>query len=152
MLSNPPCAELDRCMLTTNQLLVVFINSVYIRFFLGHLTNLDPYTVQLDFEPAGRPGTEDDYYQNFKQNICVVCGSKESYMRKMIVPRDYRRHFPPVMKDHQSHDILLTCPGCHRLAISYDDRLRKELAIKYNAPLGLFIYYINWMLYRDFHH
>ncbi|XP_068690775.1 uncharacterized protein [Montipora foliosa] len=105
-------------------------------YFLGHLTSLDPYTVQLDFEPAGRPGTEDYYYLNFKDNVCVVCGSDESYMRKNVVPHDYRRHFPLVMKDHHSHDILLTCPKCHCLANHHDDQLRKELAIKYNAPLG----------------
>ena len=63
-------------------------------------------------------------------------------MRKNVVPHDYRRHFPPEMKDHHSHDILLTCPQCHGLANLYDDQLRKELAIKYNAPLGMFIYFI----------
>lgn len=108
----------------------------YIERGIGHLTSLDPYTVQLNFEPAGRPGTEDYYYLNFKDNVCVVCGSDESYMRKNVVPHDYRRHFPLVMKDHHSHDILLTCPKCHCLANHHDDQLRKELAIKYNAPLG----------------
>ena len=108
----------------------------------GHLTNLDPYTVQLNFEPAGRPGTEDYYYLNFKDNVCVVCGSNESYMRKNVVPHDYRRYFPLVMKDHHSHDILLTCPRCHSLANFFDDQLRKELAIKHNAPLGMFMYFV----------
>ena len=102
----------------------------------GKLTGLDPYTVQLKFEPSGRPGSEDSYYLNFKDNICVVCGSDQSYMRKNIVPHDYRRYFPLVMKDHHSHDILLMCPECHRLSTFYDDKLRRELAIKYNAPLG----------------
>lgn len=102
----------------------------------GKLTGLDPYTVQLKFEPSGRPGSEDSYYLNFKDNICVVCGSDESYMRKNIVPHDYRRYFPLVMKDHHSHDILLMCPECHRLSTFHDDKLRRELADKYNAPLG----------------
>ena len=102
----------------------------------GKLTGLDPYTVQLKFEPSGCPGSEDSYYLNFKDNICVVCGSDQSYMRKNIVPHDYRRYFPFVMKDHHSHDILLMCPECHRLSTFYDDKLRKELANKYNAPLG----------------
>ena len=106
----------------------------------GHLTNVDPYTVQLNFEPAGKPGTEDYYYLNFKDNICVVCGSDESYMRKNVVPHDYRRYFPLVMKDHHSHHILLTCPRCHSLANFFDDQLRKELVTKYNAPLGLFFF------------
>ena len=104
--------------------------------FAGHLTCLDPYTVQLNFEPSGRPGVEDNYYLNFKNNICVVCGSDQSYMRKNIVPHDYRRYFPQVMKDHHSHDVLLLCPDCHCFSNHYDDRLRKELATKYDAPLG----------------
>ena len=102
----------------------------------GHLTCLDPYTVQLNFEPSGRPGAEDSYYLNFKNNICVVCGSDHSYMRKNIVPHDYRRYFPLVMKDHHSHDIVLMCPDCHCLSNYHDDRLRKELATNYDAPLG----------------
>lgn len=105
-------------------------------FSEGELTSLDPYTVQLKFEPSGRPGSEDSYYLNFKDNICVVCGSDHSYMRKNIVPHDYRRYFPLVMKDHHSHDVLLMCPECHRISTFYDDKLRRELAIKYNAPLG----------------
>ena len=104
--------------------------------FTGELTNLDPYTIQLKFEPSGRPGSEDLYYLNFKDNICVVCGSDKSYMRKNIVPHDYRKHFPSVMKNHHSHDILLMCPECHCFSNSYDDQLRKELAAKYNAPIG----------------
>ena len=65
-------------------------------------------------------------------------------MRQNVVPQDYRRHFPPEMKDHHSHDILPTCPRCHGLANLYDDQLKKELAIKYNAPLVMLIYYTNW--------
>lgn len=104
---------------------------------IGHKTRDDPYTVQLNFTPAGTSGTEDHAL-----NICVVCGNDESYMRKSVVPHDYRRHFPPFMKDHHSHDILLTCLQCHSRANSFDDQLRKELAIQYNAPLGMFMYFV----------
>lgn len=107
----------------------------------GHKTNDDPYTVQLNFEPARRPGTK-DHCLNCNLNICVVCGDDESYMRKNVVPHDYRRYFPLVMKDNHSHDILLTCPRCHSLANVFDDQLRKELAIKYNAPLGMFMKFV----------
>ena len=109
---------------------------MFLNLSAGSLTCLDPYTVQLKFEPSGRPGSEDSYYLNFKDNICVVCGSDQSYMRKNIVPHDYRRYFPLVMKDHHSHDILLMCPECHCLSNSYDARLRDKLADEYNAPLG----------------
>ena len=109
-------------------------------FSTGHLTKHDPDTVQLNFEPARRPGTR-DHCLNINVNICVVCGSDESCTKKSVVPHEYRRHFPSSMKDHNSHDILLTCPQCHSLANIIDDQLRKELAIKYNAPLGMFMYF-----------
>lgn len=105
----------------------------------GHLTNADPYTVQLNVEPAGRPCPEDNYYLNCKVNKCVVCGSDDSYMKKSVVPHEYRRHFPAVMKNRHSHDIVLTCQSCHHLAGFHDNQLREELASKYNAPLGMFM-------------
>jgi hypothetical protein len=54
-----------------------------------------PLTVRLLFEPSGRVVDEvGQYYTQEKANHCVVCGNNESYIRKNIVPREYRRHFP----------------------------------------------------------
>jgi len=52
----------------------------------------DPVTVQLLFEPSGRPQDEQNYYLNEKDNVCVVCGADESYIRKNIIPREYRKY------------------------------------------------------------
>ena len=60
----------------------------------------------------------------------------ESYLRKYIVPHEYRRHFPEVMRDHQSHDVLLMCMNCHQLSNVHDLTLRRQLALKCNAPIG----------------
>jgi hypothetical protein len=55
----------------------------------------DPLTVRLLFEPAGRAVDDaGQYYTQEKANCCVVCGKNESYIRKNVVPREYRRHFP----------------------------------------------------------
>lgn len=55
----------------------------------------NPLTVRLKFEPSGRAVDEvGQYYTQEKANRCVVCGSNKSYIRKNIVPREYRRHFP----------------------------------------------------------
>ena len=55
----------------------------------------DPFVVRLNFEPSGRPeGEAGEYYLTFKENVCVVCGKHESYLRKYIVPHEYRKHFP----------------------------------------------------------
>jgi len=92
--------------------------------------------VQLKFEPSARPDEDDSYYLHFKENLCVVCGNKENYSRKNIVPHEYRKFFPDCMKDHHSHDIVLLCPSCHRLSSIYDEQLRQKLAGEYDAPLG----------------
>lgn len=54
----------------------------------------EPLTVRLRFEPAGRSvGDVGRYYQLAKENKCVVCGGENSYIRKNVVPREYRRFF-----------------------------------------------------------
>ncbi len=67
----------------------------YVNKGLGDKVCDEPPTVRLRFEPAGRPeGAAGEYYLNMKLNQCVVCGLSESYLRKYIVPHEYRRHFP----------------------------------------------------------
>ncbi len=97
-----------------------------------------PYTVRLNFEPAGRAvGDVGEFYKLPKQNRCVVCGVTESFNRKNIVPREYRKHFPDVMKSHSSHDIVLLCPPCNRLSSSSDMNIRLKLAAECDAPFLL---------------
>ncbi|XP_050068742.1 exonuclease 3'-5' domain-containing protein 2 [Anopheles maculipalpis] len=109
----------------------------YVQRELGDLVCENPYTVRLRFEPAGRAVDEaGQYYLQAKENICVVCGAKSSFNRKNIVPRDYRKHFPVVMKEHVSHDVLLLCADCHQRSSIQDERLRQELAELCNAPLA----------------
>ena len=52
----------------------------------------EPFIVKLKFEPSGRPRSDRNYYLETKFNICVVCGSNESYIRKHIVPKEYRKY------------------------------------------------------------
>ena len=55
----------------------------------------DPFTVRLNFEPSGRAsGKVGQYYTQVKVNQCVVCGSSEKFIRKNVVPREYRKYFP----------------------------------------------------------
>jgi len=109
----------------------------YISKGIGYMVSQDPYTVRLKFEPSGRPeGRAGEYYLSVKPNICVVCGKDESFLRKNVVPHEYRRYFPAVMKDHQSHDVLLMCVKCHQKSNMYDADLRKKLSEECNAPIG----------------
>ncbi|NXK49602.1 EXD2 protein, partial [Chauna torquata] len=103
---------------------------------IGDLVSTDPFVVKLRFEPSGRPESQVDYYLTVKENLCVVCGKRESYIRKNIVPHEYRRHFPIQMKDHNSHDVLLLCTSCHAISNYYDNHLKQQLAEEFGAPIG----------------
>ncbi|XP_018358677.1 PREDICTED: exonuclease 3'-5' domain-containing protein 2-like [Trachymyrmex cornetzi] len=108
----------------------------YITKNLGKLVETDPYTVRLNFEPSGRAlGEVGQYYTQVKLNQCVVCGCTEKFIRKNVVPREYRKYFPLVMKAHQSHDVLLLCPSCHEISNNHDLQLRRKLADMCDAPL-----------------
>ena len=109
----------------------------YISKGLGYKVSDDPFTVRLKFEPSGRPqGEAGEYYLSVKPNICVVCGRDQSFLRKSVVPHEYRKYFPAVMKDHQSHDVVLLCVSCHQQSNQLDSQLRKRLADMCGAPLG----------------
>jgi len=109
----------------------------YVTKEIGIVVCEDPLTVRLNFEPSGRPeGKAGEYYLSVKPNICVVCGKEESYLRKSVVPHEYRRYFPTVMKDHQSHDVLLMCMRCHQSSNMHDVSMRRELGSECNAPIG----------------
>uniref|UniRef100_A0A8C1CVH2 Exonuclease 3'-5' domain-containing protein 2 n=4 Tax=Cyprinus carpio TaxID=7962 RepID=A0A8C1CVH2_CYPCA len=108
----------------------------YLEKGIGELVSEHPFVVRLLFEPSGRPDSQKDYYLTAKENVCVVCGKTDSYIRKNIVPHEYRRHFPPEMKDHNSHDILLLCTSCHAASNVYDGVLKQRLAEAHSAPQG----------------
>uniref|UniRef100_A0A8C6TCB4 Exonuclease 3'-5' domain-containing protein 2 n=1 Tax=Neogobius melanostomus TaxID=47308 RepID=A0A8C6TCB4_9GOBI len=103
---------------------------------IGELISENPFIVRLLFEPSGRPDSQQDYYLTAKENLCVVCGKADSYIRKNIVPHEYRRHFPTEMKDHNSHDILLLCTSCHAASNVHDSFLKQHLAEEFSAPQG----------------
>ncbi|KAF9409288.1 hypothetical protein HW555_011323 [Spodoptera exigua] len=103
---------------------------------LADLIKEDPLTVRLKFEPAGRAvGDVGRYYQLEKENKCVVCASTNSCIRKNVVPREYRKLFPEIMKEHSSHDVVLLCADCHQLSNMRDQNMRVFLAEQCNAPL-----------------
>ncbi|XP_029317158.1 exonuclease 3'-5' domain-containing protein 2 isoform X1 [Cottoperca gobio] len=108
----------------------------YLEKGIGVLQSEEPFVVRLLFEPSGRPDSQQDYYLTAKENLCVVCGKAESYIRKNIVPHEYRRHFPTEMKDHNSHDILLLCTSCHAASNVHDSVLKQHLAEEFSAPQG----------------
>ncbi|XP_034935215.1 exonuclease 3'-5' domain-containing protein 2-like [Chelonus insularis] len=109
----------------------------YINKNLGTKVNDDPLTVKLNFEPSGRAfGEVGRYYTQVKVNQCVVCGASDKFIKKNVIPREYRKYFPLVMKAHQSHDVLLLCPTCHEKSNKNDLDMRRKLAVMCDAPLS----------------
>ncbi|GFS01716.1 exonuclease 3'-5' domain-containing protein 2 [Elysia marginata] len=95
----------------------------------------NPLTVRLRFEPSRRPQEEMSFYKQEKLNICVVCGHDKDYIRKFVIPYEYRKYLPFALKDHSSHDVLLLCTACHRRSCDFDAQLRLRLAQECNAPV-----------------
>ncbi|WIA22364.1 hypothetical protein OEZ85_004673 [Tetradesmus obliquus] len=91
--------------------------------------------IKLKFTPRGSGHADDQYYLSDKDNRCVVCGQEGEYLRHSIVPHCYRQHFPPAMKSHLSHDVVLLCVGCHQICNMLDQRKMAELGQRYGAPL-----------------
>lgn len=111
----------------------------YVTKGLGHLISEEPVIVRLNFEPTGRPQAEredGEFYLQERLNVCVVCGQKDSYIRKSVVPHEYRKHFPALLKHHQNHDVLLLCFPCHRQSNIIDAQLRIQLGKEFQAPVG----------------
>ncbi|GAB0096872.1 Exonuclease 3'-5' domain-containing protein 2 [Sergentomyia squamirostris] len=107
----------------------------YVTKGLADVIKEDPYTLRLKFEPSGRAtGNVGDFDKTIKVNQCVVCGKKESYIRKYVIPREYRKFFPIIMKSHMSHDVLLMCTPCHQKSNRYDLIMRQKLSVECNAP------------------
>ena len=106
----------------------------YVKKGLGvEIEGAADYTVRLNFEPAGR--AEADYYKAAKENRCVVCGETENLIRKNIVPHEYRKFFPKIMKEKTSHDVLLLCVTCHRNSNICDLKVRQKLEESCEAPI-----------------
>ncbi|KAG8179524.1 hypothetical protein JTE90_025753 [Oedothorax gibbosus] len=109
----------------------------YIYKGLGNKVNDDPFTVQLNFEPSGRPTLDKVFfYCKEKLNSCVVCGKTENFHRKVVVPSEYRKYFPTLMKKGLSHDVLLLCMHCHKKSNILDQQMRHKLAVLCDAPFG----------------
>ncbi|XP_070492794.1 exonuclease 3'-5' domain-containing protein 2-like [Chironomus tepperi] len=109
----------------------------YVSKGLGTLVESEPtFTVRLNFKPAGMPvGEVGEYYQAKKENKCVVCGREDELIRKNVVPHEYRRYFPIVMKEKSSHDICLLCFHCHQISNMSDIKIKRMLEAKCDAPI-----------------
>lgn len=50
-----------------------------------------PPTLRLYFEPKGKPQEDRKFYLAQKEDQCVVCGAKQQFNRKHVIPLEYRK-------------------------------------------------------------
>lgn len=78
--------------------------------------------------------------------LCLMnTESKFALMLLLIIPQGnyyqlfainfYYRFFPPKLKEHLSHDVLLLCVTCHQISSRHDSIIKRQLALDYSAPL-----------------
>lgn len=97
---------------------------------------LSEKTLQLKFIPKEWDGKVPNNLTE-KKNICVNCGTKEELTKHHVIPRVYIKYFPLEIKSNNSHDVVLLCADCHSDYELEATKLKKELAIKYDAPLNV---------------
>jgi hypothetical protein len=107
----------------------------YLNRRLVEVVSASPPVLRFRFAPGGPGHVGDDYYLTGKANRCVVCGAEEGLNRHHVVPRVYRRHLPPEVKDHSHHDVLLMCLACHEKYESAANELKAELGGRFGVPL-----------------
>lgn len=109
----------------------------YLRKGLARQVSHEADTIQLCFQHKGEGCKHDTFLLSEKDNRCVVCGTNHKLTRHHVIPHWYRKFFPNKYKEHQSHDVLPVCEECHmRYESDFAWKLKKELAIKYDAPFS----------------
>ncbi len=105
----------------------------YLEHTKSELVSTEPPTLRLLFEPTGPGLIGDEYELRPRMNRCVVCGATKYLTRHHVLPRCFRRHYPPPFRRRNQHDVLAMCLHCHD---AYEEHaLRKKKAIA--AALGL---------------
>lgn len=111
----------------------------YLSKSLATIIKEEPFTIQLNFHTNGSGHKGNDYYLQDRENICVVCGSKDNLTRHHIVPMCYRRYFDENLKAHNSFDVLPICIACHEKyeehANNFKRQICDELGIKQSTSM-----------------
>ena len=63
----------------------------YYKFFPVEMVDESPPTVKLHFEPKGKPHEDRKFYLAQKEDRCVVCGVEKNFIRKHVIPLEYRK-------------------------------------------------------------
>uniref|UniRef100_A0A1B0GG39 3'-5' exonuclease domain-containing protein n=1 Tax=Glossina morsitans morsitans TaxID=37546 RepID=A0A1B0GG39_GLOMM len=103
----------------------------YLEERLGEKLQSEAFTIRLYNDPFAE---DNSYWQTSNQYECVVCGQKDAFACKEVVPREYRMHFPLITQFFTSSDVLHLCLKCNELDIISNIKLRTRLSRKCDAP------------------
>jgi len=106
----------------------------YLSRNLAEITNQEPLTIKLKFQPKGLGNSDKPFGLSIMENKCVNCGSEDYLTRHHVVPICYRKHFPLHLKSHNFHDVLSMCMDCHDSYERHADQLKEYLSRKYQVP------------------
>jgi hypothetical protein len=92
------------------------------------------FEIQFTFEPNGHGFADNEEFgRSIREAKCVVSGTKEDLQRHHIVPYCYRRHFPPIYKSKNHHDVVLMNHDIHSEYEIEAMKFKDELAGKYGV-------------------
>uniref|UniRef100_A0A1B0A486 Uncharacterized protein n=1 Tax=Glossina pallidipes TaxID=7398 RepID=A0A1B0A486_GLOPL len=103
----------------------------YLEERLGEKIQSEALTIRLYNNPFAE---DNSYWQTTNQHECVVCGQKDAFVCKNVVPSEYRTHFPLITQFFTSSDVLHLCPKCNDLHIISDIKIGTALSRKCDAP------------------
>lgn len=99
-------------------------------------------SIKLSFTPDFRKFNDThirrnfEYFQQTKDNVCVLCSGDSALVRFAVVPMTYRKCFPSVYMSHNSYDLLLLCTSCFARSRGVYDAERQSVAEDYGIPLA----------------
>ena len=97
----------------------------------------EPPVIRLLFEPSGRRlpvGEEDAACERVDQCVACGAGAGAGLVKHHVVPVALRRCFPPLYKEHMSHDVLALCLDCHLRLNAHLQRRMEACEARYAPP------------------
>ena len=107
----------------------------YVKKGLAEIICTDPFSIKLNFVPKST--NCHPYTKEIIERKCVVCGCEdlEKLTGHHCIPLLYRKHYPKIEKEHNSHDVLIMCRKCHDLYEIKSHSFKKKLAKEFKVPL-----------------
>jgi hypothetical protein len=105
----------------------------YLYHNLADIIQEHPSIIRLNFATKGNGWAGDDYFLQYRENICVVCGTDKKLTRHHIFPYCYRQWLSYEIRTHNSYDVLPLCSTCHDKYEKVADQFKKQIYAEYSV-------------------